>query len=444
MKIIEALRNHEGVRKHSSNLFFLIIEGGTKIPAAVLVSAVVARYLGPTDFGFFNYVRSIFTVLFLIVSLNLKPILVREFTYAHKTKEQLLGTSFGLTSFFSVIFTVGIIIYLIFSTEKEIAVILLILSPTLFLNGFDNIGFFFESQIQIKYVVYARLALTFFSVISRLLAVFYELSLVYFFIIVTLEILVFTVVLIFCYFYYHQKKNIKILKWRFNFKLAIDLFKNTIPVLLVSSIVLIQTTIDQIMIEKFLGYKEIGFYSASVKVIEFLVFIPMIISSAFTPTILSSKKVSSNFFWKRITDYYRLFFLIYFCIAISLFFLGEYIIITLYGKEYLPSVSLFTIMIFFRLFFIFCGLAKGSFILAENLFVFSLIAMIFSTTIHVILNYYWIPIYGIKGTIYANGISFILHIFIFDLFYGKARRNIFVMIKSIFSCYKIDVKQFIK
>ena len=170
----------------------------------------------------------------------------------------------------------------------------------------------------------------------------------------------------------------------------------------------------------------------------------MIISSAFTPNILSSKKVSINFFWKRITDYYRLFFLIYFCTAIGLFFLGEYIISTLYGKEYLPSISLFTIMIFFRLFFIFCGLAKGTFILAENLFVFSLITMIFSTTIHVVLNYYWIPIYGIKGTIYASGVSFVLHIFLFDLLYGKTRKNVLVMIKSILSCYKIDVKQFIK
>ncbi len=92
-----------------------------------------------------------------------------------------------------------------------------------------------------------------------------------------------------------------------------------------------------------------------------------------------------------------------------------------------------------RLFFTNMGVARGAYIINENLMVFSLITMTLGTITNIVLNYYWIPLYASKGAILATIISFLVSIFVVDLFYSKTRMNLILQFKGIFSFYKLKI-----
>ena len=52
-----------------------------------------------------------------------------------------------------------------------------------------------------------------------------------------------------------------------------------------------------------------------------------------------------------------------------------------------------------RLLFANMGIARGVFILTENLMKFSMITMAIGTLVNVVLNYLWIPDYGAKNIV---------------------------------------------
>ena len=49
--------------------------------------------------------------------------------------------------------------------------------------------------------------------------------------------------------------------------------------------------------------------------------------------------------------------------------------------------------------------------------------MTLGTITNIVLNYYWIPLYASKGAIIATIISFLVSIFVVDLFYSKTITN---------------------
>jgi O-antigen/teichoic acid export membrane protein len=53
------------------------------------------------------------------------------------------------------------------------------------------------------------------------------------------------------------------------------------------------------------------------------------------------------------------------------------------------------------------------------------------------MNFFLIPAYGTVGAIVASMISFTISIFIVDLFFKKAYRNLKLMIKGILSFWKL-------
>jgi Na+-driven multidrug efflux pump len=59
---------------------------------------------------------------------------------------------------------------------------------------------------------------------------------------------------------------------------------------------------------------------------------------------------------------------------------------------------------------------------------------------NVLINYLLIPVMGSKGAIIATIVSFTISTFIIDFFYSKTRENIILMLKSIFSFWKLDIQ----
>ena len=92
--------------------------------------------------------------------------------------------------------------------------------------------------------------------------------------------------------------------WRISVEFAKGLFRDGWPLILSGLAVMIYTRIVQVMIRDMIGDKEVGIYSAAVKISEAWYFIPTIITMSVFPSIIDAKKISKNMYNERLQKLY--------------------------------------------------------------------------------------------------------------------------------------------
>ena len=118
-------------------------------------------------------------------------------------------------------------------------------------------------------------------------------------------------------------------------------------------------------------------------------------------------------------------------IALPMTFLSDWVVKLLFGGEYIGAGSVLMIHIWTGL-FVSLGVARGKWLLNENLQKYSLIYLGIGLITNVIANYYFIKIYGINGAAYATLLANGLGTIITPFFIKKTRISFFMMIRSIF------------
>jgi len=181
---------------------------------------------------------------------------------------------------------------------------------------------------------------------------------------------------------------------------------------------------------------EVGQYSVALKFIEIFGFVPMVLMSTFTPAVSKAKVLDEGLYEARLVNFYRLMFATFLAMAIPIFFFAEDVITLLYGAEYQAAgflLSLFAL----RLFFSNMGVGKSIYIVNESMFTYSLLTVVIGAASNIGMNFIFIPRYGTVGAIAASMISFTISIFVVDLFFKKAFRNLKLMFRGIFSFWKL-------
>ena len=95
--------------KIARNLFWAMFGKIVTLLGSLFVGIIIARYLGPEQYGLMNYVIS-YVALFQVFALfGLDNIEIRETAGNHDRFHTILGTAFGLKLIFAVITMVAII-----------------------------------------------------------------------------------------------------------------------------------------------------------------------------------------------------------------------------------------------------------------------------------------------------------------------------------------------
>lgn len=434
LKKINALKEHQGFMRYFKNTSWLLCEKIFRMIVGLLVGIWVVRYLGPEQFGRFSYAQSFVGLFTAIATLGLDSIVIRELVKDGSRRDELLGTAFYL----KLMGAVGVLIFLAIainftSNDSYTNTLIFIIASATIFQSFNVVDMYFQSKVLSKYVVYSNL-------ISLLLSSLVKITLI----ITSAPLIAFAWVVLFdsfilaCGFvcFFLNQSTCKIGMFKFQKETALKLLKDSWPLMFSGTALMIQAYVDQIMIKEMIGSKEVGYYSVSIRIIALFGFVPMLLKNSLYPAIQNSKNNSEELYRNRLLDFYRLNFLLFLVIAIPIFFYAEYIVILLYGEEFQSAGTLLALMAS-RLFFTNMGVARGVFILTENLMKFSLITMILGTVTNVILNYFWIEKYGAEGAIFATIASFFVASFLIDAMYVKTKENVKMQIKSIFTFYKI-------
>lgn len=408
-----------------------------RMMVGLVVGIWVARYLGPEQFGLLSYSQSFVFLFSAIATLGLDGIVIRELINDGNLRNKLLGTAFSLKLIGAILIFPLLAISIQFTSKDLFAeqLIFIIAVAPLF-QSINVIDFYYQSKVLSKYVALANTMSLVSSSIIKVGLIINQAPLLAFAIMSVWDSIVVAMGLV---YFYKKSSDLKVFDWFFDLGIAKKLLKDAWPMIISGLVLMIQARIDQVMLKEMVGDSEVGFYSVAMRLIETFAFVSIIFKSSLYPAIQNAKKSSAELYKNRLLNFYRLNFLSFLFVAIPIYLFAEKIVIMLYGVEYQPAGILLALMSI-RLFFANMGIARGVYILIENLMKYSLVTMILGTVTNVFLNHLWIKEYGSKGAIIATIVSFFVSIFLIDVFYSKTRRNVVYQIISVFTFYKITLR----
>ena len=404
----------------------------------LFVGVWIARYLGPEQFGLLNFATA-FTAMFgAFAALGMEGIVVRDIVRDPGRAGATLGTAAVLQFLGGFIAYLLILVAIAYLRPNDTLTrsIVAILGSMMLLKVSDIAVYWFESQVQSKYIVWVQNSVFLFFAAIKVILILQHSPLITFVWATLAEAIVVALILL-CVM---AKCGHSLTELRVSSERAKTLLKDSWPLLLSGMVLMVQARIDQIMLGQMVGDLEVGYYSAALRIIEIAAVTSILLRSSFLPSIVSSKNKSQEVYLNRLEAFYKLNVVVAIMIAIPLAILSPWIIQILFGDSYMSAALIMSIMTV-RLFFAHIGVPRGIYLLNENLLKFSAITMVVGTIVNIVLNYLLIPIYLGVGATIASLISFFVTIFVLDILYTKTRGNALLMIKSIFTCFTVFRKK---
>ncbi|MDO9231862.1 MAG: flippase [bacterium] len=415
------------LKKVIHNIGWLVGENIVRLLLGTGVGIWMARYMGPNEYGVYNYALAYVALFSSLVTLGLDSIVVREIVKEKADTNKILGSAFflkivaGIATFFIIVAS----IFFIKEYDTIIKIAIIILAGGFIFSSFDTIAFWFQSEIKSKFVVCAKLGAFIIANLLRIALLLFGVHLLAFVWLALAEIIMGALSMLIAY----KKSNQKITTWKVEFPIIKKLLSNSWPLIFSGLAVVIYMKIDQIMIGNMLGSKEVGIYSVAVRLSEVWYFIPMAIASSVFPAIVALRKINNALYLNRLQIFYDLMMWLAILIAIPVAFFSKDIIYLIYGEQYIGAGPVLAVYIWAGI-AVFLGVASEQFLLAENLTKVSFMRTALGGISNILLNLYLIPRYGIIGSAWATLISYFISAFSI-IFAKQASRNFLMFIKTL-------------
>ncbi len=416
------------IHKSFVNIFWLMADNVLRLGIGLIVGVWVARYLGPQQFGLINYSVAFIGLFGVFAKLGLDSITIRDLVKNSASKGEILGTTFCLKIFGSVIsFLLAIAtLFLIRANDTRSLWVTAIIAFSLIFQIFDVIDFWFQSQVQSKYVVYAKNGAYILANAIKVLLIQLKAPLILFAAITLGEIAFSGIGLAIVYrFTGHLFKY-----WKFNLSLAKDLLRESWPNILAGFSISIYMRVDQLMLGNMVGDEAVGIYSVGVRLAELWYFVPIVISSSLNPAIIQAKQDGEEGYYRRIQKALNLLVALAYIVGIGTALLAKPAISLLYGSKYTDASPTLAIYVWAGV-FVSLGLIKSIWITTEGLLRFGFITTMLGAAMNVMLNFFLIPHYQGAGAALATVISYGFSDYLILLIYPPCQKIGYAMTRAL-------------
>ena len=426
LKNIIQLKNHSGFRKYFANTSWLMAERIIRMTVALFVGVYVARYLGPERFGLLSYANSFVGLFLALATLGLDSIVIRELVKNPESRNELLGTAFGLKIFGTIIMWFFILVSVpITENDNQTNIFIAILSFAILFQVFNVIDFNYQAEVKSKYVVKVQFFQLIFSSSTKLFLIFIKAPLLWFVWVYCFDAFLLALGLVVIY----MSKSGNFFLWRWKWEFARTLMRDSWPLILSGIIVSIYVNIDQVMIKHMIDEQAVGIYAIATRISTAWYFIPIAITSSMFPAILNAKYNNSSIYQQRLQALYDILVWLAILIAIVIICLSEPIIDLLVGEEYAPAASVLSISIIAGI-FTNIGLINNKFFEAENRQIDILYRSLLGVSVNIFLNIILIKKYGIYGAAMATVSAQFSTSIVYTYLKKDARILFFMFLKS--------------
>lgn len=420
-----------------SNTGWLFADKALRMGVGLFVGVWVARYLGPEQFGLWNFAIAFAGMFGAFATLGLDGIVIRELVKNPERQHELLGTAFTLRLVGAAIAIMLVLIAIaLMHADEPLTLWLVALSAAGFIfQSVNVIDFYFQAKVQSKYTVFAaNIAFTLITIVKVVLLVSAA-PLILFAWAGLGEAALTSLFLLFAYKMNHYNFR----DWRYDNSVARELLKESWPLIFAGVAVSLCMRIDQVMLGAMLGRGEVGLYSVALRLSEVWYVIPSIIVASVTPAISNAHTYSYDLYKLRLQQLFNNLVKIAYLVAIPMTFLADFLVHLLYGESYGNAGAILAVHIWAAV-FVFLGVASTPWTMNEKTMKVALYQTMLGASINILLNLYLIPRYGGVGAAVATALSQCLCVWVSNYFF-KVNRPLFWMQTNAIFLGLVNVKK---
>ena len=421
------LKQHPSIRKYFSNTSWLLGERILRMGVSLFVGIYIVRYLGPEKYGLLSYTMSFVWIFSALLDLGHREIIVRELVLYPEQRNVILGSAILLRLSGAVFLVSGVAVGLqLVDNDEQTSLMIVIIALGMAFQSWELIDYYFQSQVQSKYTAWAQTVQLIVASLIKIYLIIWQAPLIYFAAIFSLEYVI--TAALFLIMYKWQVGSFPIRNC--NLKYAKQMLKNSFPLLLTGTAILIYMKIDQVMLKELVGTETVGTYAAAVKLCEVWYHIPVLIAVSLYPAIIGVKDKDPALYYVQLQKLYTLLVWVALVLAIPITFLADWIIYILYGNEYIESVIILKIYVWAGI-FVSMSLANNKWMVIENFQNYILLTTLLGMSSNIIFNVILIPSYGAPGAAVATLISYGIGSYLSLFLFAKVRKGFWFATKSI-------------
>ena len=412
-----------------TNTSWLVVEKMLTMALTLVVSVLIARALGPEQFGIVTYIVALFTLISPLSALGLNAIVTKELVIGKHSSVCVMSTVLfyrivgGIVTLATVFFAIKMNI-LTQLNGYEWAIFLLAIVNVF--SAFHVIDFWFQAKVLSKYIALSRFIVVACFAFIKCALVFYGLTIDSFLYAIILEYLLICI----AFFIVYYQKNGRFSIFKIDFLYGFKLLKKSFWLILSGVASVIYLKIDQIMLAEMVSTTETGIYAVASRLSEVWYFFATTLVASFFPSLLKLKQMDVNRYQKKLQQLNDVLFICSVLIAIFMYFFGELLIVTLFGEQYFAAGIILIIHIWASI-FVYMRALLSKWLIVENLYRFSLLTHGIGAVVNVVLNIYFIPLWGGVGAAVATVISYACAGYLSLFLSSSTRPMAYIMTKSI-------------
>lgn len=384
------------------NVGWLFFDKIVRMGVGLFVVAWLARYLGTEHFGQLNYAMAFASLFGAIATLGLQGIVVRDLVRDPESAHATLGTAF-LLQVIGAFLAVGLMVIVVGWLRPDEVVtraMVAIVGFALVFQASSVISYWFEAQVQSRYTVWTSNSVFVLISAVKILLIIYDAAVMAFAWVVLAEAILVAIGLTFVYI----RQQAAFRMWQPSLAKSKSLLKASWPLILSGIGVMIYMRIDQVMLGEMLGLSSVGVYSAAARISELWYFVPIAIVSSVFPAMLKTKYSHQGLYLKRVQNLYNLLAVVSLAMALMVTMTADWIVVLVYGAQYSEAGLLLSIQVWAGI-FVAMGVARGKWLLAENLQHIGYWYIGLAVVVNIAGNYILIPVYGTVGAAVATVVS---------------------------------------
>lgn len=426
-KIIEIKKNKTRllIVKNSS---WLIGDKIYSMLIGIFVTAIVARYFGPENFGQFNYALSLVTLFTVLSTLGMETLTVKAIIHKEHDEGTILFTSLLMRIVGGTLLTIltSITIRLLEPNDHFLHTLVLVMSLTIVFRSLEVIEYWIQAYQRAKISSIIKMSAFTFISLLKLALVYFKGNLIHYSLIYLLDFIIVGTALLIAYFLRREKKE----KWKINIGYAKEILSQSWYLILSGFLVTLYMRIDKVMLGMMMpSRKEVGIYSAASTIAEMWYFIPMAIIISLKPVIMAKKKGDERNYLKAVQLQYTVIAWIGIAFGVFIIIFSKSLTSIIYGSEFIEAASILSLSVWSGTFAM-LGTARGTWLICEGLQKYTLIYIGSGAIINILLNYILIPVMGAFGAAFATLVSQVVVSLIVPSFFKETRLSSIMMLKT--------------
>ena len=384
------------------NVSWAMLGKTVQVSTSLLVGILVARHLGPEQYGLMSYVVSYVGLFTFLAVFGLDDIEIREMAKGARPRDVVMGTAFGLRLGFGLLSTLLVLLATQLSgVEGESRGLIALYALSMPLMAFNVIRNQFTALVLNSPVVKSEIVRHLTGAALKGVLLLLRAPLLWFVAALAFDFLLLASGYVRAY---HRHEG-RIRRWRFHPETARYLLRQAFPLLLSSAAVVIYQNIDQVMIGHLLDKASVGYFSTAVRFVSLTLFLPIVFSQTVSPLLVRIRERSEEEYRRQAQRFTNVMFWGSLLLAATVGAGADPLIRLTFGPAYLDAIPVLRILSF-KVVFMALSASSNRLLVIEHKQRWMSIRNLCGCLTCILLNAWLIPAMGVRGSAWATLATF--------------------------------------